>query len=443
VNGDGLVDLKDVYLVGRVYGSVLGESRWDERCDVTKDGKVDLKDYYSVCKDYGMTVQVPNEFFECLSWLNNSGVVASENRVYLGVFWYKGDYVKGQGFVNPRWVRSNDTRIDAQCEVAMAFLYGYKETGFSYFREKSIDLLLQARIDSSMSNNNSSWQSTSIYGNSCYTQDNGRQMRCYAIVAGETKDLRLISILTEIADFWSDTIPTDGGVGIGKNFGGNLDCLPDKYPSARHIGELLTGMLNAYTVIEKQSYKDASIRLGNWLVANQTLDGSWHEDGCIDNAVNHDMEATSLSLRGLSELYRLTSDLKFKISCDKAYQWILNVSETSNYTYNRGRLPTDTECTDQYRYFNTLYMQTPCALIEYSLIAQSEDAYSLSEEILSFMGKNMTIHGDSLVNGGIVGEWDLSSNQRSERYDDESMQWGSWMFTGWTNCEFIEAYGLL
>jgi len=66
VNGDGLVDLKDVYTVGRAFGSARNEtdgSYWhtprhsccphSPNCDINDDGKVDLKDYYTTCKNYG------------------------------------------------------------------------------------------------------------------------------------------------------------------------------------------------------------------------------------------------------------------------------------------------------------------------------------------------------------------------------------------------------
>jgi len=53
VNGDGKIDLKDVYRVAKAYGSFPGHPRWDPACDFNKDNKVDLKDYYPVCKNYG------------------------------------------------------------------------------------------------------------------------------------------------------------------------------------------------------------------------------------------------------------------------------------------------------------------------------------------------------------------------------------------------------
>jgi len=58
VNGDGKVELKDVYAVARAYGtSVEGPNppgrTYSPNCDINDDGKIDMKDYYQVCKHYG------------------------------------------------------------------------------------------------------------------------------------------------------------------------------------------------------------------------------------------------------------------------------------------------------------------------------------------------------------------------------------------------------
>jgi hypothetical protein len=53
VNDDGVIDLKDVFLVGRAYGSRPGDPRWNPVCDFNHDGIIDLKDYFPVCKHYG------------------------------------------------------------------------------------------------------------------------------------------------------------------------------------------------------------------------------------------------------------------------------------------------------------------------------------------------------------------------------------------------------
>lgn len=53
INGDGRVNLKDVFLVGLAYGSRPGDPYWDSRRDVNKDGLIDLKDYSLVVMHYG------------------------------------------------------------------------------------------------------------------------------------------------------------------------------------------------------------------------------------------------------------------------------------------------------------------------------------------------------------------------------------------------------
>jgi parallel beta-helix repeat protein len=58
INADGKVDVKDVYAVGRAYGTSLegpnpSGRTYNPNCDINGDDKVDVKDYYIVCKHYG------------------------------------------------------------------------------------------------------------------------------------------------------------------------------------------------------------------------------------------------------------------------------------------------------------------------------------------------------------------------------------------------------
>jgi hypothetical protein len=53
INGDGTVDLKDVYQVAQSYGTVLGDKRWNSDADMNGDGQIDLLDYYAVCLNFG------------------------------------------------------------------------------------------------------------------------------------------------------------------------------------------------------------------------------------------------------------------------------------------------------------------------------------------------------------------------------------------------------
>jgi len=55
VNEDGAVDIFDLTLVAKAYGSVVGDPAYDEVCDITKDGRVDMRDLTIVSKYYGAT----------------------------------------------------------------------------------------------------------------------------------------------------------------------------------------------------------------------------------------------------------------------------------------------------------------------------------------------------------------------------------------------------
>jgi hypothetical protein len=55
LNGDGKVDLKDVYIVSLAFGSYPGHPKWNPMADLNGDNKVDLKDVYLVTKNYGKT----------------------------------------------------------------------------------------------------------------------------------------------------------------------------------------------------------------------------------------------------------------------------------------------------------------------------------------------------------------------------------------------------
>lgn len=57
INCDRKVDLKDVFAVGKAYGSVPGNTKWVPECDLNSDLIVDLKDYFATCKNYGKTWQ--------------------------------------------------------------------------------------------------------------------------------------------------------------------------------------------------------------------------------------------------------------------------------------------------------------------------------------------------------------------------------------------------
>jgi len=55
VNVDGEVDVKDIVLAGRAFGSDPQNPRWNPMADITQDDLIDLKDIALMAKNFGKT----------------------------------------------------------------------------------------------------------------------------------------------------------------------------------------------------------------------------------------------------------------------------------------------------------------------------------------------------------------------------------------------------
>ena len=55
VNEDEVVDIFDLTLIAKAYGSVVGDPEYDLALDITKDGRVDMRDVIIISKYYGAT----------------------------------------------------------------------------------------------------------------------------------------------------------------------------------------------------------------------------------------------------------------------------------------------------------------------------------------------------------------------------------------------------
>lgn len=53
LNGDGKVDVKDLYLAGLAFASSVGDRRWNQQADLNGDGKIDTRDLYLIAARYG------------------------------------------------------------------------------------------------------------------------------------------------------------------------------------------------------------------------------------------------------------------------------------------------------------------------------------------------------------------------------------------------------
>lgn len=54
-NGDHIVDVFDLFALGKAYGSTLGEPNWNPTCDLNDDGMVDWPDLFVFNQNYGKT----------------------------------------------------------------------------------------------------------------------------------------------------------------------------------------------------------------------------------------------------------------------------------------------------------------------------------------------------------------------------------------------------
>ncbi len=56
---DGKVDIKDVALAAKAFGTVPGDPRWEKEADINFDNKVDIKDIATIAKKFGTVITLP------------------------------------------------------------------------------------------------------------------------------------------------------------------------------------------------------------------------------------------------------------------------------------------------------------------------------------------------------------------------------------------------
>jgi hypothetical protein len=53
VNADGKVNIEDVMVMARAFGSYVGNSRYDPNADINGDGKISIEDIFIIAKTFG------------------------------------------------------------------------------------------------------------------------------------------------------------------------------------------------------------------------------------------------------------------------------------------------------------------------------------------------------------------------------------------------------
>jgi hypothetical protein len=384
-----------------------------------------------------------------LDWMHNSGILASGNQVIEGAKWAGSSWQLSTG------AYGSAVRTDAEGEAALALLYSYEFGHSTSDRDKAVALLHQMESEARSSNRYPAVPSWNAASKPVYTQDNGRAMKALAKAVEQTTDSQVRTWLLEMANWWDTKVTSDGSVGVGIDAVQSGDHLtPPAGVCARATTELLIGFVRAYQATNQASMKATAVRLGNWLVSHMAGDHlpcppyKYTDNygnppvGLMNGGLGNLVETNSLGLRGLSLLFKVTLDARYKTCADTIFLWIKGECDKT-YSKWSAHVPSEYNRGTDYSKFNTLYMFTPQGLCDYYSVSSNQQALTYANEIVTFMVTRMSQSGPAICNGGIVGEWDFSTNSRSQLVDDEGMIWGNWIYTGWTNCEYVEAVGML
>jgi hypothetical protein len=55
IDRDGNVNIQDLFIIAKAYGSKLGDTSWNSQADLNGDDQVNITDMYKVARDYGKT----------------------------------------------------------------------------------------------------------------------------------------------------------------------------------------------------------------------------------------------------------------------------------------------------------------------------------------------------------------------------------------------------
>jgi hypothetical protein len=91
-------------------------------------------------------------------------------------------------------------------------------------------------------------------------------------------------------------------------------------PSIFNTGQILQGLVRAYSETGRPEILHAAIAAGNWLIASQQLDGSWSGSGTYQNAAHTYYSMVSWSL---AELSAQSGKGKYGLAAEKNLDWVL------------------------------------------------------------------------------------------------------------------------
>ena len=57
INNDGKVDMKDVGIIARLYGSTENSDNWIQDADIIQDGIIDMRDVAIAAREFGLPIK--------------------------------------------------------------------------------------------------------------------------------------------------------------------------------------------------------------------------------------------------------------------------------------------------------------------------------------------------------------------------------------------------
>jgi hypothetical protein len=70
LNGDGVVDMRDIAIIAKAYDSYLGGANWNREADLNNDGVINILDFVLIAKDFGMKMFCDNSAAIPTDWGN-------------------------------------------------------------------------------------------------------------------------------------------------------------------------------------------------------------------------------------------------------------------------------------------------------------------------------------------------------------------------------------
>ncbi len=112
-NCDGVVDIRDLALVGKAFGSQPGNQRWDVAADVDADGAVTIRDSARICLKFGTTI------CDTFGDLNKDGKIDIKDLAIVTA-------ALGSFPGHPRWNSKADVNLDNEVNVVdMSLVAGH------------------------------------------------------------------------------------------------------------------------------------------------------------------------------------------------------------------------------------------------------------------------------------------------------------------------------